>query len=59
MSSSQEAIMNAYRSGVREGYERGTKEIIGAISDIITDYNYSPEAYERVTEYLKGKGARL
>ena len=57
--SGQEVIMNAYRQGVREGYDRGRKEIIAELKDIITDYNYSPEAYERVTDYLRRKGADL
>ena len=55
----QDAIMASYRQGVREGYERGQKDIIGELKDIIVDYNYSTEAYERVTDYLRGKGADL
>ena len=55
----QDAIMAAYRQGVREGNERGQKDIIRELKDIITDYNYSPEAYERVTDYLRAKGADL
>lgn len=46
----QEAIMAAYRQGIREGHERGQKDAIRELKDIITDYNYSPEAYERVTD---------
>lgn len=55
----QDAIMASYRQGVREGYERGVKEIVAELKDIIVDYNYSPEAYERVTDYLRAKGADL
>lgn len=55
----QDAIMAAYRQGVREGHERGQKDVIRELKDIITDYNYSPEAFERVTDYLRGKGADL
>lgn len=55
----QDAIMASYRQGVREGYERGQKDIIRELKDIIVDYNYSPEAYERVTDYLRAKGADL
>lgn len=55
----QEAIMAAYRQGIREGHERGQKDVIRELKDIITDYNYSPEAYERVTDYLRVKGADL
>lgn len=55
----QEAIMGAYRQGIREGYERASKEIITELKDIIVDYNYSTEAYERVTDYLRRKGADL
>jgi len=55
----QDAIMASYRQGVREGYERGVKEIVAELKDIIVDYNYSTEAYERVTDYLRRKGADL
>lgn len=55
----QDAIMAAYRQGVIEGHERGQKDVIRELKDIITDYNYSPEAYERVTDYLRAKGADL
>lgn len=57
--SPQDAIMASYRQGIREGYEKGKKEVIRELKDIITDYNYSPEAYERVTDYLRAKGADL
>lgn len=57
--SPQDAIMSAYRQGIREGYDRAAREIVTELADIITDYNYSTEAYERVTDYLKRKGANL
>lgn len=54
-----EAIRNAYYSGAREGREKGRKEIIKDLKDIVVDYNYSQEVFERVLSYLREKGADL
>lgn len=54
-----EAIRNAYYSGTREGREKGRKEIINELKDIVVDYNYSQEVFEKVLSYLREKGADL
>ena len=54
-----EAIRNAYYSGQREGHEKGRKEIINDLKDIVVDYNYSQEVFEKVLSYLREKGADL
>jgi len=59
MSNINEALRNAYHQGAKAGYEGAKKEILGDIKDLILEYNYSKESFDRVLDYLRRKGVDI